>query len=862
MKDLLRLGRGETNGDNEVRRVGVNVSALLIVSIVAAIVIARFYHLGVSSTVVSLAVGGGAPAGTYLAWVGIRVAIKSGEPAADSPDDADRLAVAVSRQWEQEYIARRYDDTDWELTVAWKAADPDLMPPWEDLIDKATRGSGAQGNVRRSLWATSARGLSTSDLPLVLEQVPTGWLVVLGEPGYGKTVLMLRLVLDLAKLARQKAPGYLVPVFLSMTSWDPVEDTLEEWLGRQLAGDYPGLGAKVPGAGGMRSRIEELLASQRILPILDGLDEMPSQARRLAINRLNKAFVNSVRPLRLVMTCRTAQYRAIVNAPGQPWSPVTGAAAVELRAPDAHSIAYYLSARGNDHRWDEVVSELTDSAADSRLREALGTPLYASLAAAIYNRHHVRAGGTVPEVPEPAELRDRARFPEAADIRNHLLDEFIPAMYSKERERRERRAREEHEPVGLLRTERWLLFIAGYLTEKRHSTALEWWDLAGVAPGRLPAAVVGIVCGIATGLAAGFGTRVGVGIGIGLGIGVLIAVAIGLGTRHARQRWDPRGYYRRYVNRRRPGPGMAGGMIGAVIGGLGAGIAHRYGVGREPSLFSGLPEALAIAIIAGATTEFLGGLAGGLIGSFIAGLLAAVGLGVPAGIVNGLGVGLAAGLIVEYLGRQRPSQRLPRWEARIGILGGLVIGGVTGIIAWREEGTLPAIMIGLVLTAAAAWPFGLRHVDEALEVVPGPGQALARDASAFRRTALASGLAAGAAGFIGGAMTSIYEVGAKVSLSDIVGDGLGIGLATGVVIGLTFGFYQTASPEFRLINWWLAAQGKTPWRLKHFLEDAHKKTVLRQNGAAYEFRHVILQHRLADRLKDAKSPDIHMHRSL
>jgi hypothetical protein len=98
-------------------------------------------------------------------------------------------------------------------------------------------------------------------------------------------------------------------------------------------------------------------------------------------------------------------------------------------------------------------------------------------------------------------------------------------------------------------------------------------------------------------------------------------------------------------------------------------------------------------------------------------------------------------------------------------------------------------------------------------------------------------------------MTSIFEVGAKASLPDVVSDGLGIGLSAALVIGLTFGFYHAASPYFRVVSWWLAARGEAPVRLRSFLDDAYQKTVLRQVGAAYEFRHVILRDRLASRLR-------------
>jgi hypothetical protein len=187
-------------------------------------------------------------------------------------------------------------------------------------------------------------------------------------------------------------------------------------------------------------------------------------------------------------------------------------------------------------------------------------------------------------------------------------------------------------------------------------------------------------------------------------------------------------------------------------------------------------------------------------------------------------------------------------EGQTGILGGLVVGLIIGFITLQGAGTVPAIVIALFLAAAAALPLGLRHRDEDLDLVPSPGQALARDTSAFWLTALSAGLATSAVAFIGIALTSIREEGARPNLAGILSDGLGVGLSSGLIAGLTFGFYHAASPGFRITNWWLASRGKVPWRLKRFLDEAHQKTVLRQAGAAYEFWHVILRNRLAARL--------------
>jgi hypothetical protein len=256
-----------------------------------------------------------------------------------------------------------------------------------------------------------------------------------------------------------------------------------------------------------------------------------------------------------------------------------------------------------------------------------------------------------------------------------------------------------------------------------------------------------------------------------------------------------------------------------------------------------------MALGAGAATDFFGGLVGVLIGAFVGGYLAAVGLGLPAGLVNGTGVGVAVAVVIDQLGRRKPSRTRPKWDAWIGIGGGSVIGLAIGGTVWREAGATLGLVLGVVVAALAAAPFGLRHIDQTLDDVPSPGEALANDAKAFRRTAISAGLAAGAAGFLGGSMTSIFEVHGKANLGSVIGDGLGIGIASGLVVGLTFGFYHAASPEFRIITWWLAIQRKAPWRFKRFLDRAYELTVLRQSGAAYQFRHLELQLRLDARFR-------------
>jgi len=66
-------------------------------------------------------------------------------------------------------------------------------------------------------------------------------------------------------------------------------------------------------------------------------------------------------------------------------------------------------------------------------------------------------------------------------------------------------------------------------------------------------------------------------------------------------------------------------------------------------------------------------------------------------------------------------------------------------------------------------------------------------------------------------------------------------LLTGLAI-----FLSRAWGLFILARAWLAMPGKTPLRLMRFLADAHRRAVLRQAGAVYQFRQARLQDNLAN----------------
>ena len=114
-----------------------------------------------------------------------------------------------------------------------------------------------------------------------------------------------------------------------------------------------------------------------------------------------------------------------------------------------------------------------------------------------------------------------------------------------------------------------------------------------------------------------------------------------------------------------------------------------------------------------------------------------------------------------------------------------------------------------------------------------------------RRAAIAAGILAGVAGVLSGVVAGVV-----VGVLFGVGAGVVIGVLAGVVAGVLTGVaksFGTAWPWYEMARIWLALHHWLPWQLMDFLADAHSRGVLRQAGAVYQFRHIELQHRLANR---------------
>ncbi len=125
-------------------------------------------------------------------------------------------------------------------------------------------------------------------------------LLILGEPGAGKSTLLLNLA-ELLVVRAEQDETHPLPVILPLSSWATKRSNLEDWIAEQMSEIYD-----VP-----RRVSGEWVREERILPLLDGLDEMEETARPACIAAINTYHRDHL--AKLVVCSRITEYEAAVE---------------------------------------------------------------------------------------------------------------------------------------------------------------------------------------------------------------------------------------------------------------------------------------------------------------------------------------------------------------------------------------------------------------------------------------------------------------------------------------------------------------------------------------------------------------------
>lgn len=345
---------------------------------------------------------------------------------------AHELAAAVRRQWTTEAANR----------ALWQPAP--LRVRFHSTTD--SRQGPVRGDVR--------------EVAAMFRRLARRQLVVLGEPGAGKTVAALLLTLELLE---NPGLGEPVPILLGAASWDPTAEHFDTWATRRLDEDYPALGnVRVYG----KNAAARLVAEDRVMIVVDGLDELPEHLHAAALDGLHRAA--GVRPV--VITCRSAEYQAAVAKFG---TLLSGAAVVELAPVTAGDVAAHLAVARLDDRWAPITTALGER---DPIAQALASPLMVYLARTIY-----LAPGT-----DPAEL---LAFATREDVESHLLRAYLPAVYEQRPPAVDPYRPARRTPQWTFgEVDRWLRYLAS-----RPNPDFQWWHLTAAVPRLLVAVLASLV---------------------------------------------------------------------------------------------------------------------------------------------------------------------------------------------------------------------------------------------------------------------------------------------------------------------------------------------------------------------------------
>jgi hypothetical protein len=433
-------------------------------------------------------------------------------------------------------------------------------------------------------------------------------LLILGEPGSGKTTMMLDLARSLLEQAKVDVTVP-IPVVFNLSSFIEAEQTMADWLVGEFRRNYD-----VP-----EKIARTWIAHNELALLLDGLDEVRADRRGSVVEKLNRYRSEQLAPW-LVICCRKGEY-AELSAAGSALADVD-VVVIQPLTPDQIE-GYLVGLDGLEPR--QLWSALQG---DTALLEVADTPL-------MLNVILLAAGaldwGALPS-PRTSEV-----------VHSHIYDAYIHTVLERPRE------------AGLhyssTKTLRWLRWLSGRMVEHGQTVFLlermtrSWFNRPWQRYIWIP--IFGLISGLIG--------RLIDGLIVVLIFGLIGGLIVGLDDIEVREQI-------RFKFSR-------GGLIGGLIGGLVFALIVRsiMVLNGEPfgELFDALIRGLILGLIGGLFIGLIDGvyrstgleqnyrrnrpnaairqsLRNGLFGGLFCGLL----VGLDVALTGGLTVGLLFGLLV------------------------------------------------------------------------------------------------------------------------------------------------------------------------------------------------------------------------
>ena len=262
----------------------------------------------------------------------------------------------------------------------------------------------------------------------LFDQLGTGrTLLLLGEPGAGKTITLLQLARELITRAEQDMEA-LLPVVFNLSSWGSKSLSIADWLMAELNTKY-----QVP-----KAISQPWVKEQQLLLLLDGLDEVRAEYRDACVAALNQ--FQQTYGTEMVVCSRIKDYEALSHR-------LMVQQAIYVRSLQPAQIDRYLNdLNGNLTGLRQLLVN------DAALQELARSPLMLNIMVLAYE-------GISPE-----------DFPQisAEAHRQRLFDVYIDRMLKR------RGAAVQYSPT---QTRRWLSWLAQQLVQSSQTIFLiEWLD--------------------------------------------------------------------------------------------------------------------------------------------------------------------------------------------------------------------------------------------------------------------------------------------------------------------------------------------------------------------------------------------------
>jgi NACHT domain len=545
-------------------------TAIVVIGAALTLVFYQRFH----STVMDLAT----VAGTLVAvWVAIAAA-----PTVDLDQASQDLAHEVTKSWAKKRLILLGDTEPARLTYL--------------------RDSSLERGPR--VKAVPPRG-SLASLVKQFRSQGMARLVILGPAGSGKTLAAVELALAFLEERALQKESLPVAIPLSISGWDGGTG-LHDWLVNRLVTDY-----RVP-----TRMARSLVGTGRILPVLDGLDEMGQESDEwkpdpsAALRELSQspAMLAGARRRAVILTSRDDFYDDIVlrDSGGSAGLPEVAvglleAAVVRLNPISPSDAASFLRSRFRDRPGASPLSDPEFAAqlrnTGSPLSQALSRPLDLALAVPVLGSGELRPDALT-SLGSPDEISAR------------LLDSFIPAVTKTIPRNISARTQVEKLRKGLYEigvaearhyksddVRRWLVNLAVFLRDRPNPgneiSPMNLWKIGGTTVPRAVHTAMSLTMGIVVAL---FAAEFAAGAGglvvtiLGIVVGIRFGLVAGLRLNQKPSRFSAGQLFTR-KGRRLWVIAIATGAAGAIGGYLDGGPAT--------AVSSGVGAALAGVVLAG-----------------------------------------------------------------------------------------------------------------------------------------------------------------------------------------------------------------------------------------------------------------------